>query len=102
MGDFKLVGDELYDVRRDPSEEKNLAAIHPDKVRAMKTRLDELAKERRTPEPHNRVTEGKLLLYGEEENKAGLPEWVKQAVAASDADPESVNSKKAAKKKKKG
>lgn len=101
VGDFKLVGDELYNIRVDPAEKADLAAQHPNKVRAMKDRLAQLGKERRTPEPHHRVTEGKLLLYGEEENKAGIPDWVKQAVAASNADPESVNNKKAAKKKKK-
>lgn len=100
VGDFKLVGDELYNIRTDPSETKDLAAGHPDKVRAMKDRLAQLARERRTPEPHDRVSEGPLFLYGEEENKAGVPEWVKAAVAASIADPLSVNSKKAAKKKK--
>jgi arylsulfatase A-like enzyme len=102
VGDFKLMGDELYDLRTDVGETKNLATQYPDRVKAMQSRLAALAKERRTPEPHNRVTEGKLLLYGEAENKAGVPDWVKQAVAASSADPESVQSKKAAKKKKKG
>jgi arylsulfatase A-like enzyme len=102
VGDFKLVGDELYHIPDDPSETMNLAPQHPEKVRAMQARLMELARERRTPEAHDRITDGKLLLYGEEENKSGVPDWVKKAVAASSADPASVQSKKAAKKKKKG
>ncbi|MEJ7637090.1 MAG: hypothetical protein WKF75_03635 [Singulisphaera sp.] len=42
MGDFKLINDELYDVRRDPYEKEDLAARHADRVRAMKARLDAL------------------------------------------------------------
>lgn len=101
VGDFKLVGDELYHIPGDPSETTDLAIQHPDKVRAMKARLAQLAKERRTPEAHDRITDGKLLLYGEEENRAGIPDWVRRAVAAAAADPASTQGKKAAKKKKK-
>lgn len=101
VGRFKLVGDELYDLDADPSETKNLAAQFPHRVQAMKGRLAQLAAERRPPEPHNPVTEGKLSLYGEEENKAGIPDWVKQAIAASNSDLASPAAKKAAKKGKK-
>lgn len=101
VGDFKLMEDELYNIRLDPGETKNLATSQPEKVRELKARLAQLATERRTPEPHLRITAAKLLLYGEEENQAPIPDWVKKAVAASGADPESVNNKKAAKKKKK-
>ena len=101
VGDLKLVGDELYDIRRDPYEKKNLAAEQPDKVKTMKARLAQLALERRPPEAHTRIAEGRLFIYGEEENKAGVPEWAKRAVEASDADPQSVNNRKAAKKNKK-
>lgn len=100
-GDFKLVADELYDIRHDPYEKKNLAAEFPDKVRAMKARLAQLALERRPPEAHTRIAEGKLFVYGEAENQPGVPDWVKQAVADSDEDPQSQNNKKAAKKNKK-
>lgn len=100
-GDYKLVGDELYNIAADPSETTNVAAQQPAKVRELQARLAQLAAERRPPEPHHRAAEGKLLLYGEEENQAGVPDWVKQAVAASSADPASAASKKAAKKKKK-
>src|SRR5687768_3731640 len=50
VGDFKLVGEELYDIAHDPSEKNNLANAQPDKVRTLKTRLDQLARERRKPE----------------------------------------------------
>jgi arylsulfatase A-like enzyme len=101
VGDFKLVGDELYNIPQDPSEKKNLAAEQPEKVRQLKARLAQLATERRPPEEHGKIMDGKLFMYGEQENKAGVPDWVKKAVAESDSDPESVSSKKAAKKKKK-
>lgn len=101
VGDLKLVGDELYNIREDRSEKNNLAAAQPDKVRALKSRLDQLAKERRTPEPHDRITEGKLWFYGEEENKQQAPEWLKKIVAENSEDPNSQTAKKAAKKGKK-
>jgi len=51
QGDFKLIwrtmlpsSVDLYDLTKDPSEQNNLAAANPDKVAAMKQRLDELAK----------------------------------------------------------
>jgi arylsulfatase A-like enzyme len=98
VGDFKLVGDELYDIRRDPSEKQDLAAKHPDKVAAMKARLAALAKERRPPEKHDRISTGRLLIYGEEENKTPPPDWLKNMPVATD---EEIQAAKQAKKKKK-
>jgi arylsulfatase A-like enzyme len=98
VGDFKLVGDELYNIAKDPSEKNNLAAAYPEKVRALKARLDQLAKERRTPEKHERITTGPLWIYGEEENKTPVPDWVKKIVTEHAEDPESQTAKKAAKK----
>ena len=40
---------DLYDLSKDPSEQNNLAAAHPDKVVAMQQRLDALAKEASKP-----------------------------------------------------
>jgi arylsulfatase A-like enzyme len=40
---------DLYDLSKDPSEQNNLAAAHPDKVAAMQQRLEELAKEASKP-----------------------------------------------------
>ncbi len=101
VGDFKLVGDELYNIRLDPSEKQDLAKQHADKVRAMKARLAQLGTERRPPEAHTRVAAGQLWFYGEEENKAGVPDWVKQIVTENGEDPNSQIQKKAAKQKKK-
>jgi arylsulfatase A-like enzyme len=56
QGDWKLVWKtflpssvELYDVSKDPSETKNVAAEHPDTVAALQKRLESLAKESAKP-----------------------------------------------------
>lgn len=56
QGDFKLIwrtmlpsSVDLYDLSKDPSEQNNVAAAHPDKVLAMQRRLDALAKEAAKP-----------------------------------------------------
>ena len=69
---------ELYDVRRDPYEKTGLAATHPDNVRALKARLDALARERRQPESHGRIDVSPLPVLGEEENRKPLPEWLRK------------------------
>ena len=56
QGDLKLIwrtllpsSVDLYDLSKDPSEQNNLAAAHPEKVAAMQRRLDELAKDASKP-----------------------------------------------------
>jgi arylsulfatase A-like enzyme len=56
QGDWKLIwrtmlpsSVDLYNLAEDPSELKNLATANPDKVAALKQRLDELAKESAKP-----------------------------------------------------
>jgi arylsulfatase A-like enzyme len=56
QGDWKLVWKtflpssvELYDIAKDPSETKNVAAEHPDTVAALQKRLETLAKESAKP-----------------------------------------------------
>ncbi len=55
-GDWKIIwrttlpsSVDLYDLSKDPSEQNNVAAEHPDKVLAMQRRLDALAKEASKP-----------------------------------------------------
>jgi len=79
-GDFKLVGEELYDIRNDPSENRNLAREQPGKVRALKSRLNQLAAERRPPEAHGKVANALPLVLGEEENKSP-PAWLTKQAA---------------------
>jgi arylsulfatase A-like enzyme len=56
QGDWKLIwrtvlpsSVDLYDLSKDPFEQNNLAAAHPEKVGAMQQRLDALAKEASKP-----------------------------------------------------
>jgi arylsulfatase A-like enzyme len=56
QGDWKLIwrttlpsSVDLYNLAVDPSETRNLAAEHPEKVEAMKRRLDELSREAAKP-----------------------------------------------------
>ena len=100
VGDFKLVGDELYNLAQNPAEKNNLAAAQPEKVRELKERLEALARERRTPESHDKIKDGQLWFYGEEENRQPAPEWLKKIVAENAENPDSQTAKKAAKKKK--
>lgn len=67
-GDYKLVGDQLFNIRKDPYEKKDLAQRHPEKVAQMKARLKELALERRQGEEHLPIPGYPPAVYGEEEN----------------------------------
>jgi arylsulfatase A-like enzyme len=56
MGDWKLIwrtmipsSVDLYNLAEDPSEKNNLATAHPEKVAAMKARIEELGKEAQKP-----------------------------------------------------
>ncbi len=56
QGDWKLIwrtmlpsSVDLYDLSKDPSEKNNLASTHPDKVVAMQSRLEALARESAKP-----------------------------------------------------
>ena len=78
QGDYKLVGKELFDIARDPSETVDLAAKHPEIYKSLRKRIQELVKERRPPEIHTKITdtmETPLLVFGKEEN-ANPPSWL--------------------------
>ncbi|VGO18726.1 Arylsulfatase [Pontiella sulfatireligans] len=68
-GDFKLVGDELYNIKQDPYESKNVANDHPEKVSAMKARLKALLLERRPAESHDPIPNYPPVIFGEVENR---------------------------------
>lgn len=76
QGNVKLVGEELYDVAKDPGEENDLADRYPDKVRKLQKRLDELAEQRRPPEEHRPIPGYPPAVYGKEENEPPLPDWL--------------------------
>ena len=77
LGDFKLVGEELFNIASDPYEEKNIASENEIIVNKLKARLDTLASERPPmPAMDNLMTPALPWVYGQEENKEA-PEWLK-------------------------
>jgi arylsulfatase A-like enzyme len=86
VGDFKLVGEELYEIPKDPHEKTDVAAQHPDVVKQLKARLAEVASQRRPPEKHDRIAGARPLVKGELENAQPHPDWLKEvAKQAADA-----------------
>ena len=79
-GDFKLMGDELYDVVRDPGETTDVAALHPDVVRHLRARLAEAAAERPPLGDKPLWMDPPLpWVYGDAEH-AAAPEWLRRHV----------------------
>ncbi len=79
-GDYKLMGDMLFNVREDPSERTDLAAQRPDVVKRLRARLDAVGKERPPLGDKPLLMDPPLpYIYGLEENK-NVPAWLKTAV----------------------
>ncbi len=78
QGDYKLIGEELYNIIEDPKEQVNLAMLSPDIAAKLKTRIDEAGNER-PPMPDMQLLMTPVLpwIYGQKEN-ANVPEWVKE------------------------
>ncbi len=79
-GDYKLMGDMLFNIRKDPAETTDIADRHPVVVAKLAARLREAARQRPP------LGEKPLLMhpplpwvYGIEEN-ASAPEWLRRAV----------------------
>ena len=86
QGDYKLIGEELYNIVEDPGEEKDLAASEPEIAARLKQRVTEVGNER-PPRPVWDVLMTPALpwVYGQQEN-ANAPDWVKahmQAIRAT-------------------
>lgn len=80
-GDYKLTGNELYNIKNDPGESIDIAKQHPDIVAALSKRLDEEA-ESRPPLPDFDIAMTPALpwVYGQDEN-IHTPHWLKDHVA---------------------
>ncbi len=75
-GDFKLMGDRLFNIKDDPSESTDVAARHPDRVRSMSARLATVDKQR--PPLGDKpllMTPALPYVYGIDENK-NPPDWL--------------------------
>lgn len=77
-GEYKLVGDELYQITRDPGEQHDIVASHPEIVTELRERLVQIGNER-PPRPDWKLlmTPAFPWVYGQKEN-ARVPEWVKE------------------------
>ncbi len=80
QGNFKLMGDRLYNIVSDPSEQTNVAKQHPELVERMKLRLKEAGQER-PPLGDKPLLMSPALpyVYGQQENDTP-PEWLIQQV----------------------
>jgi len=76
---FRLVGSALYDMEADPGQSTNVAADHPEVVRAMRAAWDQYWKEARPMLVNEGVPPSQEQPYGvwyrEQLRTRGIPEW---------------------------
>jgi arylsulfatase A-like enzyme len=76
---YRLVGAELFDMQADPGQTKNVAAEHPDVVKAMRAAYDTFWKEARPLMVNEGVpmspTKPFHELYRKQEQAGGIPKW---------------------------
>ena len=78
QGNYKLIGDELYNIAKDPSEKENIAKDYPKVVEQLKKRVAFFGDERPPmPELNLLMTPALPWVYGQQEN-ADVPVWVKE------------------------
>ena len=79
-GDFKLMGDMLFNIADDPYEKTDLADKHPDVVKRLKKRLATVG-DQRPPLGNKPLLMDPPLpyIYGQAENQQ-VPTWLKKAV----------------------
>lgn len=81
QGDYKLIGEELYNIIEDPSETQDLANEKPEIAAALKARVQAVGEERSPmPDMSLLMTPALPWIYGQEEN-ASAPQWVKDIMA---------------------
>lgn len=79
-GDFKLMGDSLYNIASDPSESRNIASNHPAIVAKLRKRVQEVGDERPPLGDKPLLMDPPLpYVYGLEE-QADVPDWLVEAV----------------------
>jgi len=81
-GDFKLMGDVLYNIVKDPGEQTDLAEQHPDVVADLRARVTKAGDERPPLGDKPLLMDPPLpYVYGLEEQE-NVPAWLKTAVDA--------------------
>lgn len=81
-GQYKLMGDSLYDLKNDPYEENDVAESHPRIVRKLSKRLEKIGQQRPPLGDKPLLMEPPLpYVYGQNEQD-DTPQWLIQAVEA--------------------
>lgn len=76
VGDFKLMGDALFNIKEDPTESTDVASEHPDVVAKLRARLATVDAERPPlGEKPLLMTPALPYVYGIDENKSA-PQWL--------------------------
>lgn len=76
-GHYKLIGEELYDLRNDPREQTNIASQNPEIFQALKSRVELIGGERPPlPDMTKLMTPALPWVYGQKENTT-TPDWLK-------------------------
>lgn len=79
-GAFKLMGDALYNIEEDPSEQTDISARHPGVVKQLKDRVTAVGNERPPLGDKPLLMDPPLpYVYGQEE-QADVPAWLIEAV----------------------
>ena len=79
-GDYKLMGEMMFDIANDPRETTDISAVHPEIVERLRRRLVEAAGERPPLGDKPLLMDPPLpYVYGREEN-ASPPSWLVDAV----------------------
>ena len=79
-GDFKLMGDALYNIKKDPAEQIDVAAKHPQLVKELKARVTAVGNERPPLGDKPLLMDPPLpYVYGLTEQK-DVPKWLTTAV----------------------
>lgn len=80
-GNYKLIGEELFNIVEDPYEQHNIAAEFPEIAEELKNRLETVGNERPPmPDMSLLMTPALPWVYGQRENM-NAPEWVKNMMA---------------------
>jgi arylsulfatase A-like enzyme len=81
-GDYKLMGDMLFDIKNDPYEKKDVAARHQEIVKKLSARLAKVGAERPPLGDKPLLMDPPLpYVYGLNENRQ-VPDWLKKHVDA--------------------
>ncbi|NND05486.1 MAG: sulfatase-like hydrolase/transferase [Saprospiraceae bacterium] len=82
QGDYKLIGEELFNIREDPFEQLNIAGDHPQIVQTLRQRIEEISAERPSlPSLDKLMSPALPWVYGQAEN-ANAPAWLQEHITA--------------------